>query len=108
MGFDQQIDLGTSTLNKWYQDAVDNYTFPYYYSNTGFRGYKGYGSTGYSTAIWCDNAVSIHHIRVAVMIVLILETFYFWKFIMGKCYPISRRKGDNCAKKIFYSFRKVS
>lgn len=57
-GFDKQIDLGTSTLHKWYQDGVDSYSFPYYYSNTGFRGYKGSGSTGYSTAIWCDNAAT--------------------------------------------------
>ena len=39
-GFDEQIKLGTSTLQKWYQDGVDNYTFPYCYSNTGFRGYR--------------------------------------------------------------------
>lgn len=57
-GFDEQIKLGTSTLQKWYQDGVDNYTFPYCYSNTGFRGYRGYGSTGYSTDIWCDNAAT--------------------------------------------------
>lgn len=57
-GFEQQIDLGTSTLNKWYQDGVDNYTFPYYYSNSGFHGYRGYGSTGYSTSIWCDNVAT--------------------------------------------------
>lgn len=57
-GFDQQINLGTSTLHKWYQDGVNNYSFSYYYSNTGFRGYKGYGSTEYSTAIWCDNAAT--------------------------------------------------
>ncbi len=57
-GFDNQIDLGTSTLNKWYQDGVDNYTFPYYYSNSGFYGYRGYNTTGYSTSIWCDNAAT--------------------------------------------------
>lgn len=57
-GFDKQIDLGTSTLYKWYQHGADNYSFPYYYSHKGFRGYKGYGSTGYSAAIWCKNAAT--------------------------------------------------
>ena len=57
-GFQNQIDLGTSTLQKWYEDGNNNYAFPYYYSHSGFRGYKGYNSSGYSTAIWCDNAAT--------------------------------------------------
>lgn len=55
--FDQQIDLGTSTLHKWYQQGIDNYSFPYYYFNPGFHangdivGKEGGG-------IWCDNAAT--------------------------------------------------
>ena len=57
-GFDAQIDYGTSILHKWYQYGIDNYSFPYYYSNSGFRGYRGYGTTDYLTSIWCDNAAT--------------------------------------------------
>lgn len=57
-GFDSQVNLGTKTLHDWYQKGIDDYTFPYYYSNSGFRGYRGYGTTGYVTSIWCDNAAT--------------------------------------------------
>lgn len=57
-GFDRQVDLGTSTLQKWYQDGVDNYTFPYNYWHEAFRGFRGYGTTGYTNDIWCDNAAT--------------------------------------------------
>lgn len=57
-GFDRQVDLGTSTLREWYQEGVDNYAFPYNYWHEGFRGYRGYGTTGYTNDIWCDNAAT--------------------------------------------------
>lgn len=57
-GFENQINLGTSTLQKWYQEGIDNYSFPYYYSNQGFYGYRGYNTTGYVTSIWCENAAT--------------------------------------------------
>ncbi|MDE6739260.1 MAG: hypothetical protein K2K07_09210 [Lachnospiraceae bacterium] len=57
-GFDRQIDLGTSTLQEWYQEGVDNYDFPYNYWHNAFRGYRGYGTTGYTNDIWCDNAAT--------------------------------------------------
>lgn len=53
-GFEGQIKEGTRILKKWYDDG-DNYSFPYNYSNSGFRGYRGYNTTGYLTNIWCDN-----------------------------------------------------
>lgn len=56
-GFIQQLELGTSTLRSWYNSAL-SFSYPYYYSNSGFYGYHGYGHTGYDTSIWCDNAAT--------------------------------------------------
>ncbi len=57
-GFNNQINEGTRILRKWYDHGTSSSNFPYNYSNSGFKGYRGYNTTGYVTNIWCDNAAT--------------------------------------------------
>lgn len=56
-GFPNQIRIGAETLYKHYNTGL-SFSYPYLYSHSGFRGYHGYGTSGYDTQIWVANAAT--------------------------------------------------
>lgn len=56
-GFEHQIMGGAETLRYWYGQG-SHYTYPYTYTHQGFRGYHGYGYSGYETSIVVTNAAT--------------------------------------------------
>ena len=86
-GFRNQIMGGATTLRYWFGQG-SHFSYPYTYTHSGFRGYHGYGYSGYDTSITVTNA----------------GTFSLYKYTPYTCYSNSNTHSCNVLfKDIFYS-----
>ena len=81
-GFDKQIDLGTSTLHKWYQHGADNYSFLIIIHIRASEDIRDMGQQDTLPQYGVKMQqrilfINIRHIHVPAMIVPILQMFYF-------------------------------